>query len=200
LLATNPETRSALYESLPPKDMSAMRVVYVLLLCAAAVAGVLFMMEKKRQAAFAVLVTVAALWLVLDVRMGTEILSYATHDIGAYVLPEADRKELRTLTDVPSMTDRSLELLEGKDAAAIVLLEPAGNAYVSHVRLKAYPLDVASYSESIKITGKNAWLVVKREDVTVKDGTVTDTNGRALSSKGTVLQDFGSGFFLFLEQ
>lgn len=200
LFTANPETLATLYDGLPPKGVSAMRGVYALLLLATIASWVLSALGDRRHAVLTVIWAVAGFWLLLDLRMGSELLTYAVTDIRSYVFPGSDTPRLRTLGDVPAMTAKANALLEGRHPSSIVLLEPAGNAYVAHTRLKLYPLDVASYSEALKASPNRAWLVLHRPDISVNDGIVTTEAGRTLSSKGTVLERFGDDSFLFLEQ
>ncbi len=192
LFTTNPATLETIYDGLPPKGVSGMRVVYAALIVALIIAGIFFLMDRKRRAILTVVVTVAGLWLILDVRMGAELLSYAITDIRS--------PEFRTLSDVPSITERTDALLSGLDATSVVLLEPPGNVYVAHTRLKLYPLDVTPYSEALNVRPKRAWLVLHRPDIRFEDGVVKTETGRALSSPGKVIERFENDSFLFLEQ
>lgn len=192
LFTTNPATLETIYDGLPPKGVSGMRVVYAVIIAALIAAGIFLLMDRKERAVLTVVTTVAGLWLLLDARMGAELLSYAITDIRS--------PEFRTLSDVPTITEKTQELLKDKTASSVVLLEPAGNTYIAHTRLKLYPLDVASYSEALKIQPKRAWLVLHRPDIKVENGAVTTDAGRILSSAGTVLERFGNDSFLFLEQ
>lgn len=192
LFTTNQATLDTIYDGLPPKGVSGMRVVYAIIAIALIVAGIFFLLEKKRRAVLTVIATVSALWLLLDIRMGAELLSYAFTDIRS--------ADFRTLLDVPRMTEEAEQILLQKNANSIVLLEPEGNAYVAHVRLKLYPLDVSHYSESLKKESKRAWYVVHRPDIKVANDMLTTEAGRALSAPGKILKQFNADSFLFLEQ
>lgn len=199
LLPLNPETRATLFDELPPLEMSAMRMAYLVIILAAIAAGVLFLLGKKRNAVLTVICTVAGAWILLDVRMGAELLSYATHDLGSYVLrPEGDRS-FRTLGNLPDILDKTESALKDGDARTVVLLEPAGNARLSKARLRLYPIDVVPYSEDTKAGSGRAWLVINRPDATAGNGSVA-VNGRTLSGPGKLIAEFGTGSFLFVER
>lgn len=192
LFTTNQATLETIYDGLPPKGVSGMRVVYSVLIAALIIAGIFLLMEQRRRAVLTLVATMAGMWWLLDARMGAELLSYAITDLRS--------PEFRTLSDVPSITERTETLLSEHVPSSVVLLEPTGNAYVAHTRLKLYPLGVASYSEALKTEPKRAWLVLHRPDIKVENDMVKTEAGRALSSTGKILERFGDDSFLFLEQ
>ncbi len=200
LFTMNQATLDRLYDGQPPRGVSALRIAYGVLIGALVLAGTFVLMERKRRAVLTIAAAVAGLWLLLDVRMGAELLGYAMTDIHSYVLATPDIADLRTIDDATLLTDRALDSLGDADIDSMVLLEPAGERFVANVRLRAYPLEVIAYADTSPRQGKKAWLVLHRPDITAENGMVSTDTGRALSSAGKILEEFGDDSFLFLEQ
>lgn len=200
LLTFDPVTRSTMFDSLPPAGVSAMRVAYGIIILAAIAGAASYMMERKRRGVMIIVVTVAGLWLLLDLRMGMELLAYATNDLRSFVLASGSQQSFRTLDDEPAVMDKVESALSNTGVSRIVLIEPEGRTYLSNVRLRAYPVDVLAFADGMPPAAHSAWLVLKTPGFSVKDGFVTAADGHALSAKGSVIANFGNDSFLFLEQ
>lgn len=200
LLTFDPVTRSTMFDTLPPAGISAMRAVYCILLLFVMSGGALLVRGKKRRGVAVMVGSIACAWLLLDLRMGAELLSYAATDIRSYVLAETHEKTFRTLGSEPVVIDATTTALQDSNASRLVLMEPKGHALRSNVRLRAYPLDVVTDEEGIAPAARSAWLILKMPGVTVTDGYVRAADGHALSAKGSVIRRFGDDSFLFLEQ
>lgn len=194
LLSTTPALRAQLYDTLPPQAPSATRVMYAVLAIVGALALVTRAVKPERSAAAFGLCTLvfAGLWILFDVRMGSEILSYAAHDLRHYVLAPTGKKELRTHRKMYDILNQTLPVLQQEERFALVTQE---NAFYSLVRYRSYPTLPITPDRSQ--SGLTLWLVAYRQDAVIDEQQRLTVGGRVLSGPGKVVQHFGSGEYLF---
>lgn len=198
LISTSPEAREVMYDGLPPKAWSATRVLYALFAIAVIVALIARFTDSVRgptRMKTILLVAGAALWILFDVRMTQEIVSYAARDWSTYVLVRGDDRTLRSHSTLYDVLDRLDSLLEDDDRYVLVTNE--GTPFFSNVRYKLYP--ALPESPTPNATARS-WIVLGVRGVAVKDGSIVLPNGTALSPKGTVIEQFDDGSFFFRVQ
>jgi hypothetical protein len=197
LIATNTPARLAMFDTIPPFAWSAVRIFYAVLAIAAVVALVFKFWRKDTALAAGIFAgTFAILWLIFDVRMSAELLSYAHDDIKHFVLADEDERSLRTFETMYTITDRAAEVVKKYDRYA--LLAPGGRAVIPVMRYSAYPA-VPVY-EGGDMTGVRMYAVFD-SSITIDEqgqlGRNAQDGRKILSPPGKTIMNFGDGYFLF---
>lgn len=185
LIAFTPDELARLYEGQPPSSWSAMRFLYAgMALCVAA----LRLLRKPLGAALGMTAVVA--WLLLDARMGAELLSYAARDWSTYLSKPAAERTLRDREHLYATVDAVLPALQGDPAYALVSPWRI-TGLVRYLTYPSLPLDPAAAGDA------RLWLVFEDPTAAVDaEGRLT-REGAALTAPGRVLQRFGEHTFLF---
>jgi hypothetical protein len=195
LLSYNPVMRATLYETLPPFAHSATQWMYVLLGIAFGAWLLTHMMRSRRtEAAFGILCALfIGLWVLFDLRMGSELITYARRDIASHVLNEPGAKTLRTHETFYDVLEQSLPLLKAHERFGLVTNE---NAFYSLVRYNAYPsLPIRPSSDQ---AGLSLWLVSYRPNVVIDAQGRLTVDEHILSGPGKILRTLpGGNSFLF---
>lgn len=176
LLTFNPIARSVLFDHQPPYAWSADRLFYLMIAAVSAVA----LIRRTRGAAIFFGCTCIALWVLFDVRMGAEILSYARNDFVSYISQPVEQKILRTHEHLYGDMERALPIIQKYDR--FVVLPMQGSPTYANLRYVSYPT-VALRPEDDH-TGVKLWFVSR-------PGVHIDTNHRLVDEGGTVLTDPG---------
>ncbi len=195
LVATNTPERVALYETLPPFAWSATRYMYGLL-GAAVVLGILvgWMRGSKAQGVAVFALVLAGLWLVFDLRMSSEIVSYAADDIQRYVAPPAAQKELRNFGNVYAHIERFIPAIKKEEK--FVMMSPIREVYFPISRYLAYPSVIIA--DPKEATGATLWMILDRTDIWVDTGSMLRMgNDVTLAGPGTIIDKIDASNFLF---
>lgn len=201
LLSLSPPARAQLFEHLPPRAISAVRVFYAAIILAAVIAGAWMLKARgsahaKRGALRLVAGTVIALWLLFDLRMGAELLSYAATDLRTNVLASHEKKQFREYGRFYAILDQALPALTAVPRYG--LLTDANTPYYQNLRYYSYPsLPVAPDANAGPLS---LLFVVDRPDLRSEGGRVVMQDGTEIARDGKLLLDFGSGSFLFSGQ
>lgn len=166
LLAGNEPARAHLFDTLPPSAPSATRYMYAFLAMIALAAFIVGLKAWRRPLAFGWFLAACILvWIIFDIRMGAEIISYAVHDVKTYVLPKPADKTLRNYEDVYARIEAMLPDL--KNHQKIALLVPMHEVYEPLMRYANYPRMVVT--DPTTMTGATAWVTMDRTDMWVDD-------------------------------
>lgn len=202
LLVFTPDEIPALFLSHPPRAWSALRVFYAILLLAALGALAWWLSSPLRgasrshaaaQARRSFALTFALLWLLFDLRMGVELLSYVKDDFKSYVLADTGQKTYREFLNFHDIVEQSMPAL--RERPTYIFLGPSETLF-SYLRYETYPSLPALTPE--KAREASVMLVFERPDVVVDEssGTVSQ-NGSVIVSSGAVLKRFGPSSFLY---
>lgn len=198
LLTTNPVSRAELFDTLPPRARSAVWIFYGVILLSAIAAIVLGTLKRDRAVGKAsgllcIVGVFGACWILFDLRMGTEILSYAIEDLRSFVFAPVEEQNLRTHgTFYAIAREVTPELLR---AGRYGILASEGAPYYANLRYMTYPSIPVREGEDT--SDVKLWFVMERPDVTV------DSNGRlrrgadVLTGTGRILRAFDDTAFLF---
>lgn len=200
LAARNAVQAATLFDTLPPTAWSALRLMFAVLLAAALIALSVKVLQKNTKRAAGILMgTFIALWMLFDLRMGLEIISYARNDLATYVLKEGPQQTLRTHGNLYYRIQESLPIM--KEYGSYVLLEPNSTVIFANVRYLSYPARLVRETESHE--GVTLWAIFERRDIRVdeqgrlyKKGATADAK-EILSGTGKVLKAFDENNFLF---
>lgn len=199
LTTTNPVARAHLFDSLPPVALSALRIFYAILAASAVggfIAGLYLRRKNMMLGAFAY--AFIALWLLFDVRMGTEILLYAKRDINSFVMKEGTTQTLRSHGNLYAALQQALPIIRAHDRFA--LFEQAGSPYFNNIRYQSYPS--VPVLENQPTDGIRLWAVFERRDMGVENARIwkkadTPSGREYISGTGSIVWRFDDRTFLF---
>lgn len=194
LIGTTSEARAELFATLPPKAWSATRLFYGAIILAAIGGGMYAWNKPDRRKTFLSVLAIAgaASWIVFDARMTQEIVSYAAHDWGTYVLANEEDRVLRTHANLYDVI-ADIDELMGEDGS-YALLAPEGTPFFANVRYALYPaVPVLPAAGS----DAKAWIVLANEDVRVEGESLVRSDGTVLVPRGAIVKRFDDASFLF---
>lgn len=195
LVAGNGPVREHLYDILPPNAPSVTRYFYVFIALAAAITLITALKKSRRPAALGGFLAVcAALWLIFDIRMGAEILSYAAHDMNSYVLAEPNERELRNYDTIHATIDRMIPAIQKHEI--FVMLAPFREVYFPLLRYKAYPSLIVT--DPVAESGATAWAVFERDDVRIDEQGRLVQGEAVMTPPGHVEVPVSNNTFLFV--
>lgn len=197
VITFNPVGTAALFTTLPPQGHSGMWLLYVPLFAIAAglVAHRLWRRGRRLPHGKYVMIFLlcyGALWIVFDVRMGAEILSYVRQDYETYLARPAGLRIFRTYLNLNDMLERTTPWLE--DAPELAVLRES-SPIISMVRYFSLPANVME-PEGPR-PDLPVWLVYHRPDVIVDDARRLSINGVPWSAPGNIVERFDTTSFLF---
>ncbi len=200
LISTNEPARAILYEGLPPKAWSVTRLFYLLIILAGVAATWLAMFAKDknvgRQKGILLFAgTCIALWLIFDLRMGIEVLTYAKRDIQSHLLAPDSDKYLRTHGRFYTLAEKLVPDIVAHKQYVLVTIE--GSPYGANMRYMTYP--AVPVTPDGNISGVPLWVIIERPDIIVDaQNRLITADGKVLSAPGHIIKQIDSGNFLFI--
>mgnify|MGYP003394278221 CR=1 FL=1 len=199
LLAFTPTGRDQLFQRLPPLAASAVRLFYGLILLAGigGIVAVFFARgnERVRRGALATFACLLiGLWLLFDLRMGGEILSYVRSDFRTHVLPDAGQKTLRTHGSFYDVAATVLPELRKEERYA--LITDSDSPIYSNLRYMSYP-SLPLVPGNTVTNGLQLLFVYDRPDIRFVNGSLLNPDGTNLATNGHMLMTRGSGTYLY---
>jgi hypothetical protein len=192
--------RAELFESLPPLGWAVGRVLYPLLFIAGIAFWLVGRIKRNGQLGLGLfMIFFFFCWIVLDIRMGSEIMSYAVTDMRTYVLADDAKKELRAFGDIYAKANALLPEIHKHET--FTLLSPGPSVYYPIFRYGAYPsLIIPDPTGSTDIP---AWVVIDRPDLFVDEAGYlrargTSETGSILAGPGQKTALFNDSTFLFV--
>ncbi len=207
LLATNPAGMATLFATLPPHAHSVDLFFYVLIgvVALGLVLHRFYLFFNRRHIPrfpfsplrhvsvhLGILVClVAGLFVLYDVRMGLEYMSYAKTDYDTYVGKPMGQRTFRGFLNLYDVLTQSAPLLQQEKGFGF--FTPPHTE--SRIRYYAYP------AKAIQNAGPDAgvrmWLVFERPDVTVDARGELTVGGEVVSKPGKIVQQYSARSFLF---
>lgn len=198
LLSSNEPQRASMYNELPPPSPSATRVFYGVLIVIGGACLIAARAPWRRQMATGIMLTsIACVWLIFDIRMGSELFSYALHDINSYVL--SPEQTFRNYDNVHATILKMKPALAGH--ATVAMLAPEREVYFPVLRYYAYPTVIRADAETQ--SGSTAWAVLNRNDVWIDDQSrlrlgSDPANATILTPPGHIAVSVDPSTFLFV--
>lgn len=201
-LAFDPITRAELFQHLPPLSWSVLRIIYPLFLLPI-LFGLLYVFthDDRRKAlriAIIVFLTItAASWVILDLRSGTEIVTYAMNDVRSYAFKENNiGQDFRTHENFYALAHLALPLL--MEEPRYVLLTQKEAPFYANLRYMTYPaLPITSDKDT---RGIPLWFVLKRADIRVDESGRLLEGTTVLAASGAIIQQLSKDSFLYRTQ
>jgi len=174
----NPIARADMYLMDPPLGASGMWVVYIILAIFGLRAGKNIVKHNQSQAKALVmfLSVVGVIWVVMDLRMGSEILSYALTDWKDHVLQKPGEKNLRKHRSFHDTVSDALPTLTS--SGSYFFIGPGKTIYFSAMRYLTYP--TRPIQSGPKFNEAKYGLIFGTTDAVIND------SGQLTTSKGVV--------------
>lgn len=194
VLSASPIAREKLFIDLPPHGTYANKVWYGLLIITVIAAfSWAWNTGDKRRATLGLLGVFAACWILSDLRMGIETMSYAVHDIDTYWSKPQEQRIFRERGDFPLFLDAIQPLVT--DRGRYIFLTQFPYPFLGLIRYHTYPaLPVAP--EAIT-EGVDTWVVFERPDVRISPDGQLMADGKPISQPGEILFALRDGTFVF---
>jgi hypothetical protein len=201
VLAFNPVGRATIFAQLPARGMSALRIFYF----AIALIGIALLLRwflqthvqparrKPWPYVKIFLLGTAAVWVLFDLRMGAELLSYAVTDYRTYVFQPQGQKMLRDHESFEDTVFRAMPVLQSRPV--FLFFGPDHTPFTARLRYFAYPSKPAATDEEAHQT--DTVFVFERPDVDTDAQQQLTVDGKAVTGPGKVLERFGPSTFLF---
>ncbi len=194
-IAWNPAAIKDLYAYLPPIFTSVTYALNIfLLLCFAVIAAFVFLRgnpqdRRKRFLRIALGVLLAG-WVLLDVRMGSEFISWVVEDYRTYIAAPAN---LKTFRDRERFYDfAAFAVPYVFDRQTYVFFADREWPFLGNMRYLSYPA-----IPGIAYDRDDTWIIYNRPDITLDEQGRVTIGGEAVSLPGRVLGRFDSGSFAF---
>ncbi len=196
LLCSTPVLRENLYRNQPPIAHSAMRVVYALLAISTGIIAFMAWCKRDGSALKRIFVRSAVLfllfWIVLDIRMGSELIAAWRYDVRSYLQQSIGKRTFRTMGFLPDFALATQGILS--DQPRYVFITPTTDTFVNFMRYQTYPSLPVKPEEG---SDAAVWLVYGRPDLTIgSDGRIME-DGKPLSPPGALVHQFAEGIFVF---
>jgi hypothetical protein len=202
VLAPSHVEQEILFERLPPIGWSAFRIVYALIALAAVIAIICGLKKGKAVGMTIMIATVGGLWLLLDLRMGAEIISYAKDDLKTFVFERPDKKELRTHGTLYVMIEKMRPIISKYERYGLyVAPQTVSYANMRYAYYPSVPVPDGDIDDDLQL-----WAIVQRPDIRLNAERrliVTSVNGSGattatiISPPGKIVQTYEPGTFLF---
>lgn len=194
VFSENPIATEQLFLELPPHGVFANVVWYLLLLTLVIFA---FLWKKIRAWStlprLLLLIACGSLWILSDLRMGTELLFSAVRDLEHHWYEPEEFRTFRERADFPIFLSHVLPLLE--DRGRYIFLTQYPYPLLGIMRYKTYP--AAPVGPEAAAEGLDTWVIYARPDMGVNDAMQLTKDGEAVTSPGTILYEKGPGNFVF---
>ncbi|MDA1209236.1 MAG: hypothetical protein O2904_04375 [bacterium] len=189
-LAYNPVARTQMYYKLPPSGRSANIIFYGVM--ALGLVWMTVRMKRNPKAVTGFWTLLAVLWVVYDVRMGSEMISYAMHDYDTYLSEEVGQRTFRERKYFDDFASVLAPILA--DEPRYVFLAEQRWPYLGLMRYYTYPSIPTDPTQDVPV-----WVVYRRPSIVQNADGALVLNGEVVSAPGEILHEFEPGSFLFQE-
>ena len=184
-----------LFTTMPPRGRSANWVFYAVIVLAGAGLALHWMRSGKPAAGkyvSAFLLCFAGLWVVYDVRMGLEFLSYAKNDYQTFLSMPVGSRTYRTYANFPDIVSLAEPFLKPKEQ--FVFLGPPNTPFIAEMRYFAYP---AMPVDPQGPSDLHTWVVFDRADIALTSDGRLAAGETVLSKPGAIVKRLDEFSFIF---
>lgn len=191
LLAWTAGGRARLWHTVPPPELPAMLVCNIVVLVAVMMLlGWGRISSKTRRARRAAILLFVVAWLVMDLRMGLEYLTWVSKDIQWAMTTEAGDAEFRDRGHFYNLATLAAALVA--DRSSYIFMAPREWPYLGNIRYYTYPAIPGRL-----VATDDTWVIFDRPEMTVgADGRLME-NDVPITIPGTVLGSIAPGSFVF---
>jgi len=201
IIGWNPVWQEQLFTSIPPVGWSVSRV-FLSLLLPLGVLCLFFCFRRGwktstcRSASVLFGTMFVGFWLLFDVRMGLELLSYVKTDWETFLLKPPSERRFRVFENFNAIAEESIPLLITSPKYGFV--GPRGAPFGSLMRYFTYPIRPLSPSDPEEQRSRlRHWLVAFRDDARISPRGELFLGDIFLAGPGIIVQRFGKDAFLF---
>jgi hypothetical protein len=195
-LVLNPVARVNMYLMQPPSNHSFNSVFYVV-----AAVGLLLVWWKgktkrwqKRKALLTCSLLIGSLWVLYDMRMGSEFLHYLYSDYSSYYSKELGVRTFRERLFFNDFAEAIAPIVA--DRTSYIFLAEDDWPYTGLMKYITYPsTPTHPYGGNANVI--DTWIVYRRSDITMNEENRLILNGQILSPHGEMLHEFDTGTFIF---
>lgn len=188
--------RAQLWDFLPPQAFSATRFANIALLMffAIVILSLAFQTSLSTHVKKILffrwsLIAIIVVWVMWDIRMGSEQLSWILHDARTYITQSAEHRTFRDRDRFYDFAEWAKQHIEDRESYVFFAERPW--PYLGNMRYITYP------SIPGNDTNDDTWVIYKRPEITVDAEGHLSAYGSPLSRPGTVLGKFERGSFVF---
>lgn len=194
-LANNTIQRKSMFTTAQPDGDSA---VYAILILTVVVLAALSIKEmwlathgkRRNRIARRSIVVLGVVWLLLDLRMGSEFLSWVKADSATYITA---REETRTFRERGRFYDfAAFAAPLVADRPSYIFFAQQMWPYLGNIRYLTYPSIPGN-----RIEQDDTWVIYARPDISVNSANQLTMDGQPLSDPGRVLGRFDGESFVF---
>lgn len=195
LLALNPIELHAIYRNLPPQEIYATYVLYwgLMITLAGLMVFARFVIEAPKRRSFIIrtfIITALGCWILLDLRMGSEFLSWVHADRATYIAAPESMREFRDrgrFYDFAAFAEPYVH-----DRNSYVFFSRQQWPYLGNMRYLTYPA-----IPGIGIDTDDTWVIYDRPDMNVNEQGQITIGGKPVSGPGEILGRFDNESFVF---
>lgn len=191
----NPVERTQLYDFLPPIYTSGTLLSYQELLAAMIIIGIwayarIPKSERKEKFLRIAGALLLLFWVIFDVRMGGEFLSWVIRDQKTYIGANIETRTFRDRDRFYDFAEFAAEKIKDRESYIFFAEQPW--PYLGNMRYITYPA-----IPGIDIEHDDTWAIYHRPDISVgADGKLVN-EGQAISAPGTIIGRFDASSFIF---
>ncbi len=194
-IAVTAVQRMTMFDTLPPRALSATYVLYVLmiaLLAACVLAGRLLhnIYSRPRFIVTASLCVMVIGWVFMDVRMGSEFLSWMMRDMQQYIAAPVEERTFRDRHRFYDFAAFVAPLVA--DRKHYVFFAEVPWPYVGNIGYITYPS-----LPSDAIERDDTWVIYRRNDMKLNAANELESDGKVVSAPGEVIGRFDDSSFVF---
>lgn len=195
LFAMNAIEAGNLYQALPPQQLYAMVPLNLLLVTGLILITAWHLRKspvgaKKRRIVTQGMVFILIFWIAMDLRMGSEFLSWVIHDHQSYISAPAATREFRDRGRFYDFGTYASGLVSDRDT--YVFLAQQQWPYLGNMRYLTYPA-----IPGFDIEQDDTWVIYDRPDIGVNAGGQIAIDGEPLTPPGRILGRFDETSFVF---
>lgn len=193
-IADNPVLRSTMFRNLPTQSVSGTFTANILL--ASIVLVIAFSMrrstrtEGKRKALLVTVWILLVSWILLDLRMGMEFLSYVGSDISSYTSKTESTRVFRDRDRFYDFAAFAKSYVADRDS--YIFFAEQQWPYLGNMRYLTYPA-----IPGIDFASDDTWVIYRRSDVGVDAEGHLMIDGAIVSEPGRIIGRFDTMSFIF---
>ena len=183
--ALTPLGVSHLFQTLPPQSFSATFFANILLLLLLIIVilratKMYAYIERKRMILRTILLSTGILWVLFDLRMGAEFLSYTKKDLTDFVFAPIEFQTLRERGGFYRLAEIAVPLVADRERYNFIA--PQEWPYLGNIRYLTYPS-----LPSNRFDEDDTWVIFARPDFRVNEQQQLTLQGMPLTEPGTIL-------------
>lgn len=201
VIGWNPVWQEQLFVNIPPVGWSAARVFLSLLIPIGTLCLLWCWRQRwKSSACRSAWILLGSMfvgcWLLFDIRMGLELLSYVKTDWETFLLKPPTERRFRVFENFNAIAEESIPLLVTSPQYGFV--GPRGAPFGSLLRYYTYPVRPVSPSDPEEQRAHlRHWLIAFRNDARISSSGELFLGDTLLAGPGTIVKKFGNDAFLF---